>query len=466
MKLQLIFIVLLLLIGSNILAQTKPFPQNINYPYGYKPSTITSDLAKTEYNRFKSLLVTECNGALRVIYSDDKTQTRGEAIGFGMILSAYMGDRTTFDGLFEFYKSKRTTEAKNMMAWNVTCEGYVDKGSATDVDIDVAYGLIVGYNQWGETYLEEAKTILRILSANMITTCSNIKTLYPGYSSGHWGGCSETDIQYYTPAFFRIFAKVSGEEIWNQLADDSYTILNNSSNDETGLVPDWQTASGIGLPPSYRTAYFAYDACRVPWRMALDYLWNGNANALAWCTTISNWAYKTGPANIKDGYNLDGTPNNSGNHNSAFVGGFAVSSMCNTQKMADDFGTEMKKISDSYWFNLCTRCLYLFTMSGNFWQPAILDATSSPRIKSSLEGIKVYPNPSNNGLFTIQFDQTKAYTSEIEIKVIDTAGKVVFKDTACENDYSYLVDLGLSSGIYFLNIKGGNKLYSEKVLVQ
>lgn len=385
----LIFIFLLVFFAINSKSQNHPFPQNISYAFGVKPTTISSDLVKTEYNRFKSLLVTNCGSSLRVIYSDDKTQTRGEAIGFGMILAGYMGDKETFDGLYDFYKIKRTPEAKNMMGWNVTCDGYVDKGSASDVDIDVAYGLIVGYNQWGGNYLDEAKTILKILSTYMITSCNNVKTLFPGYSGRAWGGCNETDIQYYTPAFFRIFAKVSGDNIWNQLADDSYIVLNNSANKETGLVPDWQTSTGIGLPPSYRTSYFRYDACRVPWRMSLDYLWNGDQKAKTWCTTVSNWAYKIGPANIKDGYNLDGTPNNGGSHNSAFVGGFAVSSMCNNQTMANDFGTEMKKINDTYWFNLSTRCLYLFTMSGNFWQPTRFLNTSSNDMKSSSKGILI-----------------------------------------------------------------------------
>ncbi len=376
MKTGLIFSILVMFVMSYSVAQTKPFPQNVNYPYGFKPSTITSDLVKTEYNKFINLLVTKCGDDLRVIYSDDKTQTRGEAIGFGMILAAYAGDKETFDGLFRFYLNKRTAQAKNMMAWNVTCEGLVDAGSATDIDIDVAYSLIVAFDQWGSTYLDEAKKIISLLDTYMILNCNNIKTIYPGYNNAPWGGCNETDIQYYTPAFFRVFAKVSGKEIWNQLADDSYLILNNGANKETGLVPDWQTASGVGLPPSYRTAYFRYDACRVPWRISLEYLWSGNEEAKKWCTTISNWAYEVGPENIKDGYELDGTPRGT-NHNSAFVGGFACSAMCNNQEIADAFGTEMEKISDSYWFNLSTRCLYLFTMSGNFWQPLKNDSSSS-----------------------------------------------------------------------------------------
>jgi hypothetical protein len=56
-----------------------------------------------------------------------------------------------------------------------------------------------------------------------------------------------------------------------------------------------------------------------PGEIALDYLWNGNEKAKAWCTTISNWANKIGPKNIKDGYNLDRSVTGT-NHNMSFVG--------------------------------------------------------------------------------------------------------------------------------------------------
>jgi endo-1,4-beta-D-glucanase Y len=187
-----------------------------------------------------------------------------------------------------------------------------------------------------------------------------------------WGGCDLTDIQYYTPAFFRVFAEVSGDKDWNKLANDTYTILNAAANPETGLVPDWQSVSGIPGGNSDRIPFFRYDACRVPWRIALDYLWNGNEKSKDWCTKVSNWANSVGPANIKDGYNLDGTENNQGYHNSAFLGGFAVSAMCNSQAVADAFGTEMTSslLGDAHWFVMSTRSLYLLSLTGNFWKPA------------------------------------------------------------------------------------------------
>jgi len=219
MKTTFLFFLILIFIGIDSFSQYKPFPQNVNYPYGYKPASITSDFVKSDYLTLKQKFVVECGETYRVKY-ETPSQTRGEAIGFVMILSAYMGDRELFDGLFKFYKSKLTTKAKGMMAWNVTCEGIEDPGSATDIDIDVAFALVVAYDQWEGNYLEEAEKIIKLLETYMITTCNGVKVLYPGYSGVPWGGCNETDIQYYTPGFFRIFAKVSGNKVWDQLADD------------------------------------------------------------------------------------------------------------------------------------------------------------------------------------------------------------------------------------------------------
>ena len=70
-----------------------------------------------------------------------------------------------------------------------------------------------------------------------------------------------------------------------------------------------------------------------------------------------------------DGYELDGTPIGTNGLNSAFLGGFAVATMASNQGTVNSFGTELGKLNDTYWFNLNTRVLYLFTLTGNFWNP-------------------------------------------------------------------------------------------------
>jgi endo-1,4-beta-D-glucanase Y len=318
-------------------------------------------------------MVRACGDGLRVI-ADPSNETRVEAIGFGAILAAYANDKETFDGLMRFYDSKRTVVANEMMAWLVTCETVEDPGSATDGDIDVAFANIVAHTQWGGDYLNKAIEIINIISGNLITDCTvngaTCKVLYPGFSGVAWGGCQMTDIQYYTPAFFRVFARVTGDDVWNQLADDSYKILNASANPSTGLVPDWQTAEGVPGPGS-RAGHYGYDACRVPWRMSLDYLWNGNSKAGQWCTKISNWAYEVGASNIVDGYELDGSAIGNNGLNSAFLGGFTVAMMTSDYEKVTDFSETFGGLNDSYWFNLNTRVLYLFALTGNFWEPQV-----------------------------------------------------------------------------------------------
>jgi endo-1,4-beta-D-glucanase Y len=345
---------------------------NQQYDYGYVPTTITSALAMSEYNRWKRTQVVPCGNGLRVI-ADPSRETLVEAIGFGTLLAAYANDRETFDGLLRFYKSKRTPESKGMMGWKVTCDGIIDPGSATDGDVDVAFALIVASKQWNdEAYLQDAKDILQIVKDNVFFQCPvngrDVLVLGPGYSGVAWGGCGMMDIMYHTPAFFRVFAEVTGDEAWATLANDTYTLLNAGANATTGLVPDWQTATGTPGPDE-RAGHFGYDACRAPWRITLDYLWNGNEQAKAWSTKISNWANGVGPTNIVDGYELNGSAIGTNGLNSAFLGGFTVATMSNDQAMVNRFSTELAKLNDNYWFNLNTRCLYLFTLTGNFWNP-------------------------------------------------------------------------------------------------
>jgi len=357
---------------NSAVGQARPFPQNINYPYGYKSTKVTSADALAVYNTWKtSFLKHDCsNSAWYRVNAEATTQTKSEGQGYGMILTAYYGEKAYFDGMLAFYKAKRTSSSRMLMGWDATCAGFNDQGSATDGDLDVAYSLLVAYRQWGGNYLQECDTILGYLQTSYIVNCgSGVKTLVPGIAGGTaWGGCSLTDISYYTPAHFRLFALVNNRTIWTEVADDAYSILAACANATTGLVPDWQAYNGSCGTCGGRVTYYRYDASRVPWRMAMDYLWNGNTTARDWCAKVTNWANGKGAHNIVDGYNLDGS-NNGTYHNSAFVGGFAIGSMCNSQAIVDTFSSEMKTLNDQQYFNLTLKCIYFLILSGNFWKP-------------------------------------------------------------------------------------------------
>jgi len=355
-------------------AAARAYPQNIKFPNGFLPTTFKTANLDKWYKSYKaqSNLLPACNGGIRTL-SDESNITKVESMGWSMTIAAYMDDQTTFDGLYKFYKSK--LQGHGMMGWKTTCEGVSDGGSASDGDLDVAFALVAGYWQWGGTYKDEAVKVITTCK-KLITNCSGTSVIVGGYSGGGaYGGCQETDISYFFPAYFRAFADITGDAAWTKLADDTYTVLANCANPTTGLVPDWHTFTGGTA--NGRNHTYKYDACRVPWRIALDYLWNGNEKAKEWCTKISNWANKVGPANIKDGYNLDGSAIGQ-YHNMSFVGGFAVAAMCNSQEVADAFGKEVASMSyDNFWYHAFLGTEYMLIMSGNLWNPKIIEKQDS-----------------------------------------------------------------------------------------
>jgi endo-1,4-beta-D-glucanase Y len=386
-KLPGIIFICIIFISSAFCQDAKyPFPQKIKYLYGNLPTkrdTLTGHLKKW-YANWKNKYLQECNGNLRPGV-DPLSKSLVEAQGFSMIAVAYMADKAVFDKLYGYYKSKITTQGCGLMGWKHTCGGFEDQGSATDGDVDVACALTVAHWQWPDSgYDVKLKAILTSLDS-LIDSCGDVFALHPGCAGGKpWGGCDETDISYYEPAFFRYFAKISGNPRWAKLADDTHIIRDAAANKTTGLVPDWQSTSGRA-GANGRKGYFSQDAIRAPYKQSLDFLWNGNEKVQAWAKKISSWGYGIGISNIKDGHNLDGSANG-GYHNMAVTGSIAVAAMANEQKILDAYVDDCLRLKDESWYNGYLGNLYLLALSGNMWNPDILNpsGTVKPDHKNQL----------------------------------------------------------------------------------
>ncbi len=339
-----------------------PFPQMVKYPHGVQSANVDYEFVASWYENWKSRYLKDCNGAI-LPSTDNSSTAKVEAEGFGMLAAAYMADKATVDGLYAFYQSKVQASSCGLMAWLSNCGGIQDGGAATDGDIDVASGLIVAHWQWPDDgYDEKARGVIGNLSRVLVDCSGNLKAVRPGCG---WGGCDETDISYYSPAFFRYFAQISGDDVWNKLADDTHTIRDNAANASTGLVPDWQSVEGRAGAGS-RVGDYGFDAIRTPFKQALDYLWNGNEPARAWCEKITTWASGVGAGNVVDGYRLDGSPIGR-NHNLAVIGSLAVCASANTQEVVDAFVAESARQRDDFWYSGYLGNLYLLAMSGNMW---------------------------------------------------------------------------------------------------
>jgi endo-1,4-beta-D-glucanase Y len=336
-----------------------PFP----YPQNKKPANCTlttvagaSSTVQSIYGNWKTQYVVSATPGLRVQRPENGNDTVSEGIGYGMLAAVYMGDQATFDGIWAYAKGH--LDSNGLMNWNIGSSGTVasgGSGSATDADEDMAWALIMASGQWPSgTYLADAKKIIGALRTNVI---AGDYTLKPGDA---WGGSNKTYPDYFSPAYLRVFKLVTGDPIWDKVIDRNYEILAQVSG-QYGLVPD-STTTAYALTDSYK-----YDACRTPWRIGMDYCFNGEPRAKTYLDLVGGFFNMTGVSNIGDGYSLTGT-RTSDFPNMAFIGPAGVAGMEGFPKLLDDaftFGATGNGGTSGY-FQQSLRVITMLMMSGNF----------------------------------------------------------------------------------------------------
>ena len=76
--------------------------------------------------------------------------------------------------------------------------------------------------------------------------------------------------------------------------------------------------------------------------------------------------------------------------------------------------------------------------------------------------VNVYPNPSSNGMFTINLSNDKI--SNYNLKIIDAIGKEIINEQVIEKNHQ--IDLNkFATGIYHLKIETENDVFSEKLII-
>jgi len=259
-------------------------------------------------------------------------QTVSEGIGWGMLFMVLLANETNynqqyFDGLWQYYQ--HYANETGLMSWKISASGEVlGRDSATEADENVAMALLYAAKQWPAreiNYAQEAKLLIsRILSYEVEARTYVVK---PGAG---WGGSSVTNPAYFDTAYYRLWAAF--DKKWLRVAgraENIYEIFYEKF--KTGLLPDWCSIKG---QQTYLGFDYTYDACQVPLKIGLDYLWHGQNKK--YLDKLTQWLRKKtndDPAKIVDGYKLDGQTIGQ-YHNAAFVGPLAVAAMASTEHQA------------------------------------------------------------------------------------------------------------------------------------
>lgn len=371
-----------------------PFPQNRHSPSCTYPADYRNEDVQAVYEQWKTHLVTDkgAGGFRRVQRVAEpglaKGSTVSEGIAYGMMISVYMNDQPLFDDLWKYAKL-HMWNGTLLMNWYIDENGELGQnpsglGAATDADQDIAWALAMASYQWGgqgsldKSYLDYAKQLIEDIWNHEIHDGKLPK------NGSSWGDWNNLNISYFSPSYYRVFAKISGRAEWGSAVVETVydTIEGNltaeNGNQQNGLVPAFSTATGGeaqtgGAPLKH---HYQYDSCRTPFRIGLDACQFNEPLAKAYLAKTSQFFAGIGAANIKDGYELNGTPKPEFpdvfmGRSAAFIGPAGVGAMHSPQYQG--FVNDVWKllVPNNMWcggqyYDESWTMLSLLVLSGNF----------------------------------------------------------------------------------------------------
>lgn len=387
--------VALMLPAGMSFAANKPFPQHTTYTSGsIKPNNVSQstmdDAVRTKWDSWKASFLKPAGTGKYYVKYNSKGETVSEAHGYGMLFTVLMAGydsnaQTYFDGLYRYYKEHPSNNNPYLMAWkqNSSFENIGGTNSATDGDMDIAYALLLADRQWGSSgsvdYLKAAKNIINAIMSHDVN--SSEWTLRPGDWATSGSFNTSTRSSDFMMNHMKAFQKATGDARWTQVIDKTYAIINSfhsSYSPNTGLLSDFMEKSGSKYQPakpdfleSKHDGKYFYNSCRTPWRITTDYLMTGDNRAINQLNKMNGFiksATNSDPANVRAGYNLDGSPLASYN-SGAFYAPFGVSAMTSSsnQNWLNSVWNYTANASAEGYFEESIKLFSMIVMSGNWW---------------------------------------------------------------------------------------------------
>jgi endo-1,4-beta-D-glucanase Y len=347
--------------------------------------------------------------------------TTSEAHGYAMIITAIMNEwdpeaHDVFDNLLAMIQKYPSRNTAALMAWGIApkCAPLKmdDADSASDGDLDMGYALLLAEKIWGNggkyNYGALAKTMLTALKAGDMNPDTKLAKLGDFVAAGD-------DSYYYTRGsdfmvdHYRAFAKASGDVYWMGAVDAVYKLVDFMQTNfapETGLIPDFMMKTNTAMPEQVPLSVtnqkggleeglhtdYDYNSCRVPWRLATDYVVTGDVKVKDRLAKINAFIQKqTGgdPAKIVDGYSLKGEPwtvdpkappelSSAGTpvvpgENGCFTSSFGTGAIVDSKNQAwvDAVWKFMnaKKFDAEDEYTNSVNLLNMIVMTGNWWAP-------------------------------------------------------------------------------------------------
>ncbi|APU14119.1 glycosyl hydrolase family 8 [Actinoalloteichus fjordicus] len=305
------------------------------------------------YAAWKAAFVRDdCRDDWYQVYSPDAYEPYvAEGQGYGLVITAQMADvdpdaQEIFDGILRYVLDHPSALDPDLMAGaqDLSCNTTGGQDSATDGDMDIAYGLLLADAAWGSAgavdYHALAVTRINAIKRSEVHPETNLMELgdwaHPEWTPQLYWGSRTSD---WMLDHFRVFGAATGDADWDTIRlahQDLIETLQDDYAPDTGLLPDFVQDTGTNPRPaqgqfleSETDGYFSWNACRTPWRIGVDALNSGDPRSVAAAQRLDDWIQEsTGgdPDQIGTGYRLDGTRYGTGS-DAAFFAPFAVAAL-------------------------------------------------------------------------------------------------------------------------------------------
>jgi endoglucanase len=385
-----------------------PFPQHKSYFHGtIKPNHISQHKIDQQvldfYKGWKKQYVhtTKDSNQAYVFFDEEGTkfQSVSEGQGYGMMIEVLLAGsdqdaKKTFDQLLNYVIAHPSNPQTTLMAWSQLRDNkdinVKEATSATDGDMDIAYALLLADAQWGSggkyNYKDSAEKMMGYIMKDEINreTFSVLLSDAVESDSEDFFDMRSSD---FMPLHFKIFEEATGNLHWRKVVDQNYELfmkMQNKYSPDAGLVPDFITHinhTAKPAKPNYLESkfdgYYNYNACRVPMRVAMDYLLTGDKRSFKMIEIINRWIKETtsgNPDNISAGYTLGGDDIKGRKFEAlSFICPFAVAAMIDSSNQLWlnniwDYLTGFKLAEFDYYDNTI-KMLCMLIISGNYWIP-------------------------------------------------------------------------------------------------
>src|SRR5258708_24993330 len=194
------------------------------YPAGtIRPGGDADGAVAAFYDRWKpAYLRADCGG--NYIFTGGGTGALpgtvevSEGHGYGMVIIPLMAGHDAnaqkdFDALYTVFHKFGSINDPNLMSWSVQQGCKIPNGvgdfadSATDGDLDIAFGLLLADRQWGSTgafnYLAEAKKVMASIKAHEVNPTTNLMMM------GDW---ADIKAPYYAGRYVGTTGPYNGQE--------------------------------------------------------------------------------------------------------------------------------------------------------------------------------------------------------------------------------------------------------------